>query len=204
MLARKGMKYLHPSDYTKKPRLMVERRRKNPRKKYIYFIDKEHPFASKGVGRVYWHRHLASVKLGRWLRPEEDVHHIDGNSLNNDPDNLEVLSRSEHTRRHHQERVKAGEYETLNQTLVCDFCSVSYAGRYRYEHRFCSQECYYKAKRKFVITAEELQKIVWEKPTSILAKELGVSDVAIAKRCKKFGIKKPPRGYWAKKKVGKI
>jgi hypothetical protein len=35
-------------------------------------------------------------------------------------------------------------------------------------------------------------------PTSKLCKELGVSDVAIGKRCKLLGIDKPPRGYWQK------
>jgi biotin operon repressor len=45
---------------------------------------------------------------------------------------------------------------------------------------------------------EELQKLIWEKPCAKIAKELGVSDKAIEKRCKKYGIEKPPRGYWAK------
>lgn len=46
---------------------------------------------------------------------------------------------------------------------------------------------------------EVLQKMVWETPTTILAERIGVSDVALAKMCKKLGIEKPPRGYWAKK-----
>lgn len=45
---------------------------------------------------------------------------------------------------------------------------------------------------------EEMEKLVWEKPTSQLSKDLGVSDVAIGKFCKKHNINKPPRGYWAK------
>lgn len=48
---------------------------------------------------------------------------------------------------------------------------------------------------------EEMQKLVWEKSTIVLAKELGVSDVAIAKFCKKHNITKPQRGYWAKQKA---
>lgn len=47
---------------------------------------------------------------------------------------------------------------------------------------------------------EELQKLVWEKATTKIAKELGVSDKAVEKRCKKYGIEKPPRGYWTKNK----
>lgn len=45
---------------------------------------------------------------------------------------------------------------------------------------------------------EELEIMVWTKSTRDLSKELGISDVAIAKRCKKYGIKKPERGYWNK------
>ena len=41
--------------------------------------------------RVLAHRWLAEQALGRSLRPEEVVHHRDGDSLNNDPENLIVL-----------------------------------------------------------------------------------------------------------------
>ena len=40
--------------------------------------------------------------------------------------------------------------------------------------------------------------LVFQKPTQQLAKDLGVSDVAIGKFCKKHKIKKPERGYWTK------
>ncbi len=45
----------------------------------------------------------------------------------------------------------------------------------------------------------ELEKMVWEIPTAKLAKMLGVSDSAIGKWCKYYGINKPKRGYWASK-----
>ena len=45
---------------------------------------------------------------------------------------------------------------------------------------------------------EELEKLLWKKPTMQLAKEFGVSDSAISKWAKIYGILKPPRGYWAK------
>lgn len=46
---------------------------------------------------------------------------------------------------------------------------------------------------------EELQKLVWEQPTIHLAKQLGVSDNAINKKCKLWNIPKPPIGHWLKK-----
>lgn len=48
-------------------------------------------------------------------------------------------------------------------------------------------------------SAEELQKMLWEKPTIQIAKELGVSDKAVAKWAKYYKLTKPPRGYWSKK-----
>lgn len=45
------------------------------------------------------------------------------------------------------------------------------------------------------LTREELFALVWEKPTQELAKELGVSDVAVGKLCARLQVPKPPRGY---------
>ncbi|MGP1272743.1 MAG: hypothetical protein ACTS22_05375 [Phycisphaerales bacterium] len=53
------------------------------------------------------------------------------------------------------------------------------------------------------LTREELYEKVWQISAVQLAKQLGVSDVAIAKACKRHEIPKPPLGYWAKKAAGK-
>jgi hypothetical protein len=45
---------------------------------------------------------------------------------------------------------------------------------------------------------EELEKLLWEKPTTQLAIDFGVSGKAIEKWAKSYGIKKPGRGYWMK------
>ena len=50
---------------------------------------------------------------------------------------------------------------------------------------------------------EELEKEVWETPSSSLCKKYGVSDKTIQNWCKAYGIEKPPRGYWRKLKCGK-
>lgn len=46
-----------------------------------------HPNAMK-CGCVYEHRLIMEDLLGRYLTPEEQVHHRDENPSNNDPDNL--------------------------------------------------------------------------------------------------------------------
>lgn len=54
-------------------------------------------------------------------------------------------------------------------------------------------------KRKVVHPSkEELEKLVWEKPTSQIAKDYGLSDKSIEKWCKNLNVSKPPRGYWQK------
>jgi hypothetical protein len=52
-------------------------------------------------------------------------------------------------------------------------------------------------------TREELYKLIWEKPATILAKEFGISDVGLAKICKRLGIPRPQRGYWRLVEVGR-
>lgn len=52
------------------------------------------------------------------------------------------------------------------------------------------------------ITREELYRRVWERPVSVLAKEFGVSDVGLAKICRRMRVPLPGLGYWAKKQHG--
>ena len=47
-----------------------------------------------------YHRWLMEQTIGRKLNSDEFVHHIDGNKLNNDINNLEIISRSDHGRLH--------------------------------------------------------------------------------------------------------
>ena len=49
------------------------------------------------------HRKIMRLKLGRPLEESEVVHHKDGNPHNNKPSNLQVMTRSEHTRLHIRE-----------------------------------------------------------------------------------------------------
>lgn len=48
----------------------------------------------------------------------------------------------------------------------------------------------------------ELYELVWSEPMSRLAKKYGLSDVWLAKICRKYNIPRPGRGYWARKQAG--
>jgi hypothetical protein len=50
----------------------------------------------------------------------------------------------------------------------------------------------------------DLLKMIWEKPTTELSKEFGVSDKAIERWTKSYKIPKPPRGYWMKPEEERI
>jgi hypothetical protein len=50
--------------------------------------------------QIGFHRYIMELHLGRKLSRDEIVHHIDYDPLNNDPENLTVLSPSEHQRLH--------------------------------------------------------------------------------------------------------
>jgi len=154
---------------------------------YQRFYDREHPLALAD-GMVYYHRHIMSIRLGRWLKFWEIVHHIDGKRDNNDPSNLVILTSAQHHKKHSKNK---------KRKVKCASCGKVF-GTYKKNAMYCSNECAGKAKRKFNPTKEELEKLVWEIPTCSVAKLFGVSDKAIEKRCRLLGISKPPRGYWQK------
>lgn len=54
-----------------------------------------------------------------------------------------------------------------------------------------------------VYEREKLYKEVWKESMTTLAKQYGVSDVALRKQCKKMDIPLPKAGHWAKVKAGK-
>jgi hypothetical protein len=52
------------------------------------------------------------------------------------------------------------------------------------------------------ITRNELYEAVWNRPIVQVAREYGISDVALKKICRKMAIPTPERGYWRRKERG--
>lgn len=72
---------------------------------YWYVYKPENPMASK-QGYVAEHRLIAAKKYGRILKRNEEVHHIDHNKKNNDPDNLVIMDKALHSSYHMTENHK--------------------------------------------------------------------------------------------------
>lgn len=54
------------------------------------------------------------------------------------------------------------------------------------------------------ISREQLYEEVWAEPIIKVAGRYGVSDVAVAKWCRRLAVPRPGRGYWARKAAGRI
>jgi len=75
-------------DNRHKNRATHVKKRKNNGKTYAKFYGRHE------------HRVVAEQMLGRDLKPDEIVHHIDNDKRNNDPSNLQIMNQVEHARLH--------------------------------------------------------------------------------------------------------
>lgn len=171
----------------------LSKQKQDKKLRYMYIYDPSHPMASKS-GKLYVHRYIMARHLGRFLKDNEVIHHIDHDKTNNHISNLEILTQSSHAKTHADEH-----RTTFIKDYQCDQCGKIIQRFYqRYSKIFCSNECDDQSRKKFDPTKEELHDLIWKLSTVKIASLYGVSDKAVEKRCKKLNIDKPPRGYWAK------
>jgi hypothetical protein len=86
------------------------------RKAEVWWINGRGYVEGRVGGRpIKRHRYVAEQMLGRTLRPDEDVHHKNGDKTDNRPENLEVLSHGAHSIEHNRSRTYKRGYR-LNLT----------------------------------------------------------------------------------------
>ena len=81
-------------------------------KQYRMIFSPNHPFTTKGYVRE--HRLVMEKCLGRYLSRDEVVHHIDGDTLNNEIINLKLTNGKEHRRMHLKDTVHKRWYERIS------------------------------------------------------------------------------------------
>jgi hypothetical protein len=81
----------------------ITRARKNG-KKYKLILCKDHPSAT-AKGYIREHRLVMEKHIGRVLNKDEIVHHKNGDTLDNRIENLELMTRKEHSRLHTKDNV---------------------------------------------------------------------------------------------------
>lgn len=144
---------------------------------YLQFRDWEHPLHYASDGSVYLHRHLASIKIGKWLTSEDHVHHIDENRLNNDSSNISVLTAKEHALLHNG---CVGMY-------ICPVCGAEFEP-HNSKSIHCSTECSHTAAIKNKeLTKEILDELIPITSWVALGNMFGYTDNGIKKRAKVLG-----------------
>src|SRR5690606_37193198 len=129
------------------------------------------------------HTYVMTREIGRNLRQDEVVHHIDRDRQNNVITNLMLLTKSEHAALHQREDNGASP----PRQMACKQCSKVFVVKSKTQN-CCSLPCSCVYRRKFEVTKEELQRLVWEKTVRDIAADFGVSVVAIHKKCKTLGV----------------
>ena len=171
---------------------------------YEYRKVPHHPRANED-GSVYLHILIAEEKLGRFLLPEETVHHIDENKTNNSPDNLMVFyTKADHTSFHQHgcdmdtvELLPCGSWISKMITTRCPICGNSKSK----DAKTC-RNCYkptnnHSKKVTNKPTKEELFAILQEVQGNFtkIGKQYGVTDNAIRKWCKSYNLPSHSRDY---------
>lgn len=182
---------------------------------YIAVYMPEHHRAFEN-GCVYEHILVAEQKLGRKLLELEVVHHIDKDRINNSEDNLIVFAtEQDHVLYHAGAKLMKLEngsykckrdyqvfYEYINETKdeenkdsiriiakksyknLCPQCKVNYKTK---DAQLC-MECANLNRAKRIPSKEELDKILWTTPFTKMGSMYGVSDKAVVRWCKKYGL----------------
>lgn len=91
----------------------------------------------------------------------------------------------------------AGKIKQKAKHLTCSNCSIQITDG---KTGLCSK-CFSISQRRFDVTKEELQKLVWEFPMTKLGIKFGVSDKAVRKRCLLFNITMPSIGHFIKNDI---
>lgn len=167
---------------------------------YVLIKEPSHPNAIKN-GYVPEHRKVMADFLGRALETTEHVHHKDGNKLNNNISNLEILSASEHMKHHMSSKKKFTKEEEgqvsdlfrygFSTTEIGEMFLVAAPTISRYL-KISGLKDEVECRSSMYLTKEEVEEIVvlYEEGFTIreLSEEYGVSVSSVCYHLRKEGV----------------
>ena len=122
----------------------------------VCLINLYHKYKNSKSRVMTYSRYIMCLKEKRILNKDEKIRHKDGNSFNDDDDNLEILSKEKHREKLNKDRSR----QTPTVTICCDGCSENFdltlsKLRYRIKRSqskniFCSDYCLWVNKKNFV------------------------------------------------------
>lgn len=168
---------------------------------YIVVLKPDHHRAMSGKrweGMVYEHVLVAERNIGRLLRDDEEVHHLDGNRSNNASWNLLVLSKSQHAKLHAWLRrgapfskgngangVNSGKPKTARKCRC--LCGKPLVGE---QKRYCSVLCkdFNQPRKVEKVDKEILVRDVKSLSMEAIGRKYGVTSNAVRKWLKHYGL----------------
>lgn len=116
-----------------------------------------------------------------------EVDHVDEDWRNCRLGNLQFLCPNCHSQKGHKPHVCSCGNPVTGRGTSCLSCHLQKA-RAKVTHR----------SKIIWPNKEQLRRMVWERPVSSVASELGVSGSMVKKKCRSLGVNTPPRGHWRK------
>lgn len=154
----------------------------------------DHPNATT-KGTLYLHQYIMSKHIGRPLKSDECVHHIDENKLNNSIHNLMLFAtNSDHIKYHHA--IKHGLEFTLHCVDSAYSCTIHHTrdksnicpscGNWKFDYSKLCVNCYHKGVHKHIPDRILLKQLIRTNTFVTIGKLYSVSDNAVRKWCKYY------------------
>lgn len=165
-------------------------------------------YKKSAAALVFHHRNpeekdfTISRKVLKWGRLQPELDKCDllcSNCHLEEHERLQTLKETDRNRKVREVIPERRSAEVLEVT--CLVCKILFKRKDRLDSTpiFCSNLCRgVNQEKTHWPDREQLQEMVLTYPVTVIAKQLGVSDVAVKKRCKKLRITTYGRGYWTK------